>query len=29
MTAVRFSIDGDRIHGMEMIDFGERGRVVI
>lgn len=29
MTAVRFSIDGDRIHDMEMIELGERGRVVI
>lgn len=29
MTAVRFSIDGDRIHNMEIIDLGERGRTTI
>lgn len=29
MTAVRFSIDGKEIHGMELIELGERGRVVI
>lgn len=29
MTAVRFSIDGKRIHGMELIELGERGQVTI
>lgn len=29
MTAVRFSIDDNRIHDMEMIELGERGRAVI
>ncbi|HLP72858.1 MAG TPA: metallophosphoesterase family protein [Bacteroidales bacterium] len=29
MTAVRFQINGDRIHNMEMIELGERGRAVI
>lgn len=28
MTAVRFSIDGKEIHGMELIELGERGRVI-
>lgn len=27
MTAVRFSIDGREIHGMELIELGERGRI--
>jgi uncharacterized protein len=29
MTAIRFQIDGNRIHDMELIELGERGRVVI
>jgi uncharacterized protein len=29
MTAIRFEIDGDRIHDMELIELGERGKAVI
>ena len=29
MTAIRFQIDGKKIHGMELIELGERGRVSI
>ncbi|HZK61642.1 MAG TPA: metallophosphoesterase family protein [Anaerovoracaceae bacterium] len=28
MTAVRFKIDGKRIHDLEMIELGERGRII-
>jgi putative phosphoesterase len=27
MTAIRFQIDGKKIHDMELIDMGERGRI--
>ncbi len=29
MTAIRFSITGSRIHDMELIELGERGKVII
>ncbi len=29
MTAIRFQIDGKNIHDMELIELGERGKVVI
>ena len=29
MTAIRFEIDGSRIHDLELIELGERGKVVI
>jgi putative phosphoesterase len=29
MTAIRFQIDGNRIHDMELIELGERGKAVI
>jgi putative phosphoesterase len=29
MTAIRFQIDGTRIHDLELIELGERGKVVI
>jgi uncharacterized protein len=29
MTAVRFSIDGSRIHSLELIELGERGRAPV
>jgi hypothetical protein len=29
MTAIRFQIDGSRIHDMELIELGERGKAVI
>jgi len=29
MTAIRFHIDGKRIHDLELIELGERGKVVI
>jgi putative phosphoesterase len=29
MTVVRFSIDGKKIHDMELIELGERGRVQV
>ncbi len=29
MTIIRFSIDGDNIHDMELIELGERGRALL
>jgi hypothetical protein len=29
MTAIRFQIDGNRIHDLELIELGERGRTLI
>jgi hypothetical protein len=29
MTAIRFQIDGKNIHDLELIELGERGKVVI
>jgi putative phosphoesterase len=29
MTAIRFQIDGTKIHDLELIELGERGKVVI
>lgn len=29
MTAIRFQIDGKRIHDLELIELGERGKVII
>lgn len=29
MTAIRFQIDGSRIHDLELIELGERGKIVI
>lgn len=29
MTAIRFQIDGTRIHDLELIELGERGKVII
>jgi hypothetical protein len=29
MTAIRFQIDGNRIHDLELIELGERGRALI
>lgn len=29
MTAIRFEIDGNKIHDMELIELGERGKVTI
>lgn len=29
MTAIRFQIDGTRIHDLELIELGERGKIVI
>jgi putative phosphoesterase len=29
MTAIRFQIDGKNIHDMELIELGERGKIVI
>jgi hypothetical protein len=29
MTALRFQIDGNGIHNMELIELGERGKVEI
>ncbi len=29
MTAIRFHIDGSRIHDMELIELGERGKAII
>jgi hypothetical protein len=28
MTAIRFHIDGKEIHDLELIELGERGRVI-
>ena len=29
MTAIRFQIDGKKIHSMELIELGERGKVIL
>jgi putative phosphoesterase len=29
MTAIRFRIDGDKIHDLELIELGERGKVTL
>ena len=29
MTAIRFQIDGERIHDLELIEMGERGKIIL
>ena len=29
MTVIRFQIDGKRIHDLELIELGERGKVIL
>jgi hypothetical protein len=29
MTAIRFQIDGNNIHDLELIELGERGKIIL